>query len=325
MIWPDDDRLPEQRDAQPDLRADHGGVERPVRRSGSGANRQEAEASLAAAVELAAAGPPRGRGGIPRAIELAWTDLTSCRATSSALAEALDGWATRIGRRPAREAETFREAVALRDRWRPRPPTRTDYRDLAVAREGLGRALAEAGRTAEAIERARPGSRPVESLAADHPADPSSASTARRPERPGLAALPTEPDPGLRDASAAVRLAEEAVREASRPTGLLEHPGRGPLPGRRLGRGDRGPGAVGLDRPGRAGPPSTTSSWPWPGPTSATDRAREWFEAGERLGRTPSSGPSRPGPVPRRSGASWMRRRPVVRINFRAKFPEIYC
>jgi tetratricopeptide (TPR) repeat protein len=116
----------------------------------------------------------------------------------------------------AEEAElAFRDALAVRDWLAARNSDHECFRDLAIAREGLGRALSEIGRTAEAIEERRIALQIWDILAANHPRN-SDYRNHRVNALNDLAwLLATDPDPVLRDPVRALHLAEEAVRSAA--------------------------------------------------------------------------------------------------------------
>jgi eukaryotic-like serine/threonine-protein kinase len=129
-------------------------------------------------------------------------------------AEALDGLGQSLlvtGR--AEEAElAFRDALAVRDWLAAKTADPQCFRDLAIAREGLGRTLSEIGRTAEAIEERQIALQIWDILTADYPRD-SDYRKHRVDALNDLAwLLATDPDPSLRDPVRALHLVEEAVR-----------------------------------------------------------------------------------------------------------------
>ncbi len=155
------------------------------------------------------------------------------------------------------------------------------------------------------------------------------------PQRPGVVAgnrprsQPPRPGPG-------VAPGRRGARRHGRSPRLLEHPGRGPLPRRRLDGDDRGPWNVRVlsspDRPGDGD--SIISSWPWPGAGSSRRIAAGNGWNGESPG-SPAIGPAtrpwsdsarRPrrswrGPPDRHAGARPPRGPPSSRAKVCSKSP----
>jgi tetratricopeptide (TPR) repeat protein len=113
------------------------------------------------------------------------------------------------------EAENaFKDGLMVRDWLAANAPDAGRFRDLAIAREGLSRLLAETGRPLEAVEERQIALRIWDILVREH-----SRNTDYRNYRivslNDLAwLLATDPDPRVQDPSQALILAEEAVRSA---------------------------------------------------------------------------------------------------------------
>jgi tetratricopeptide (TPR) repeat protein len=181
----------------------------PVRLGGS---RQEAEARLAIGSGLMGEGQPIEAGSeFHRAIELAsdGEDVESRRVQ----AEAFDGLGQSLlatGR--LEEAElAFRDGLVVRDWLAEKVPDAGRFRDLAIAREGLSRTLAEIGRTAEAIEERKIALQIWDILATEHPKNPEYRNHRVDALNDLAWLLSTDPDLKLRDPALALHLAEEAV------------------------------------------------------------------------------------------------------------------
>jgi tetratricopeptide (TPR) repeat protein len=114
------------------------------------------------------------------------------------------------------EAEhAFKDGLLVRDWLAAHAPDADRFRDLAIAREGLGRLLAETGRTLEAIEERQIALRIWDILVSSHSrnADYRNHRIAALNDLAWL--LSTDPDPRVQDPSQALMLAEEAVRSSS--------------------------------------------------------------------------------------------------------------
>ena len=109
----------------------------------------------------------------------------------------------------------LQDALALRD-WLAGEFSDADhFSDLAIARDGLSRALAESGRTAEAIGEREIALQIWRILAADHPRNDDYRDRRANTLNDLAWLLATDPDPTLRDPARALSLAEEAVRFSS--------------------------------------------------------------------------------------------------------------
>jgi tetratricopeptide (TPR) repeat protein len=179
----------------------------------AGRRRREAETSLADASALMGEGHLAEAGAeFRRAIDRVWDrdDHESLRI----LAEALDGLGLSLlttGDLHGAE-EALREALAVRDRLAAEDNDPGRFRDLAIARESLSRALVEVGRPAEAIEERRIALQIWDILTANHPKK-SEFRDHRIDALNDLSwLLSTDPDPALHDPPRALQLAEEAVR-----------------------------------------------------------------------------------------------------------------
>jgi tetratricopeptide (TPR) repeat protein len=131
-------------------------------------------------------------------------------------AEALDGLGQSfLALGKVEDAEhAFRDALLVRDWLAANAPDAGRFRDLAVAREGLARVLAEAGRSAEAVQERRIALEIWEILNTEHPRN-ADYRTHRVDAMNDLAwLLSTDPNPAVRDSSLALHLAEGAVQLA---------------------------------------------------------------------------------------------------------------
>jgi tetratricopeptide (TPR) repeat protein len=113
------------------------------------------------------------------------------------------------------EAENaFKDGLMVRDWLAATAPEASRFRDLAIAREGLARLLAETGRSLEGVEERQIALRIWDILAREHPRN-SDYRNHRIASLNDLAwLLATDPDPKVQDPSQALMLAEEAVRSA---------------------------------------------------------------------------------------------------------------
>ena len=123
-------------------------------------------------------------------------------------------------------------------------PDDDHFRDLAIARDRLSRALAESGRTAEAIDERQLALEIWEILAVDHPKNLEYRDHQVNTLNDLAWLLATNPNPSPRDPARAAGAGRGGGPDLVRSRRLVEYAGRGPLPGRRLGRRDRSPGAV---------------------------------------------------------------------------------
>jgi tetratricopeptide (TPR) repeat protein len=117
--------------------------------------------------------------------------------------------------KPEDAEHAFRDGLLVRDWLAAKSPDAGRFRDLAIAREGLARLLAETGRVLEAVEERQIALKIWDILASEHPRN-----TDYRHHRVtalnDLAwMLVTDPDPRVFDPSQALMLAEEAVRSAT--------------------------------------------------------------------------------------------------------------
>ena len=181
----------------------------PIRLAG---RRPEAESSLESAAGLMGEG---------RAVEAASAFRKAVEFTADGddvegrqiQAEALDGLGQSLmasGRLDEAEG-AFRDALLVRDWLAVVDPEPERFRDLAIAREGLARALAENGKTLDAIEERKLAILVWDALATDHPRTAEFAG--RRVDALNDLAwiLATDPDPRHQDPALALHLAEEAV------------------------------------------------------------------------------------------------------------------
>ena len=247
-----------------------------------GGDHREAEESLAIASELVANGRSVEAGQeFRRAIELA--SVGEDAEAGRIQAEALDGLGhTLLAAGSLREAEAaLREALAIRD-WLVADSADPDrFRDLAIARDGLSRALAESGRTAEAIGERRIALEVWRALAADYPAN-AEYRHHRADTLNDLAwLLATDPDPRLRDPARAVALAEEAVRASADHDASWNTLGVA-----RYRAGDWAGAIEALERSAASGPGGVGTAFDhyflamaW-SRLGREDQAREWLERG---------------------------------------------
>ena len=178
-----------------------------------GGDHSEAEEALAVASELTGEGRMLEAGlEFRRAIELA--SVAEDPAAWKIQAEAFDGLGHSLQAADQIEeaVAAFQEALVIRDEMVAESPDDDHFRDLAIARDSLSRALAESGRTSEAIDERQlalrdlggPGGQPPQGRRISRP-------PGEHPQRPGLASghrprsLTAQPGPAL-------ALAEEAVR-----------------------------------------------------------------------------------------------------------------
>jgi tetratricopeptide (TPR) repeat protein len=113
------------------------------------------------------------------------------------------------------EAEhAFKDGLLVRDWLAAHAPDAGRFRDLAIAREGLARLLAETGRALEAVEERQIALRIWDILVGNHSrnADYRNHRIAALNDLAWL--LATDPDPRVHDPSQALMLAEEAVRSS---------------------------------------------------------------------------------------------------------------
>jgi tetratricopeptide (TPR) repeat protein len=129
-------------------------------------------------------------------------------------AQALDGLGLiLLATERCQEAEiVFREALVTRDQIAAEFPDHQHFADLAIAREGLSRALVEVGRTSEAIEERRIALEIWNRLVAYHPRLVSYRDHRANALNDLAWLLVTDPDHDSRDPAQALDLAEEAVR-----------------------------------------------------------------------------------------------------------------
>jgi tetratricopeptide (TPR) repeat protein len=182
----------------------------------AGRRRREAEASLSTASTL------MGEGRLAEAgLEFRRTiGLVPAQADDEGrrvLAEALDGLGLSLlatGDPWGAEA-AFREALVVRDQLAAEVSDPGRFRDLAIARESLSRALVEVGRSAEAVHERQIALQIWDILTANHPKK-SDLRDHRIDALNDLAwLLSTDSDAALRDPPGALRLAEEAVRASA--------------------------------------------------------------------------------------------------------------
>ncbi len=181
--------------------------------------RSRAESSLAAAADLVGEGrTAEAEAEFRRAIGHASGETSP--EGSSLLAEALGGLGHVLMTtgQPDEAEAAFRDALAVREAIAAGSRDAADLAELAVAREALGRALAETGRAARAIEHRQAALEIWDELATSHPGDPEILGH-RVDARNDLAwVLATDPDPAIRDPARALGLAEEAVRDSTDPS-----------------------------------------------------------------------------------------------------------
>jgi tetratricopeptide (TPR) repeat protein len=182
-----------------------------------GGNYGEAEETLAIASELVGQGRVVEAGREFRlAIELASGGEEDAEARRIQ-ADALDGLGQSLLATGCHDEAVvaLRDALALRD-WLAGEFSDADhFSDLAIARDGLSRALAESGRTAEAIGEREIALQIWRILAADHPKNDDYRDRRANTLNDLAWLLATDPDPTLRDPARALSLAEEAVRSSS--------------------------------------------------------------------------------------------------------------
>ena len=186
-----------------------------------GGDHREAEEALAVAAELVGRGRLAEAGREFRlAIERAsgGEDGPEARRIQ---AEALDGLGQSLlaTGRPDEAIEALREALVLRD-WLAAEPPDADhlgdrFGDLAIAREGLSRALAESGRAAEAIVEREIALQVREILASNHPRDVEHRDRLANALNDLAWLLATDPDSSTLDPARALALAGEAIRISS--------------------------------------------------------------------------------------------------------------
>jgi tetratricopeptide (TPR) repeat protein len=178
---------------------------------------REAETRLTSAIEMADAGYPiEAESSFRRAIELASVGVEDGLDDLRVRAEALEGLGSVLqsADRAEESAEAFRDAVAVREAIVTALPEADHYRDLAIARGRLGRALARLGRIAEAIAERGQALDLWDRLAKLRPGDPD-LRVHRATALNDLAwLLAAESESALLDPPQAVRLADEAVRLA---------------------------------------------------------------------------------------------------------------
>jgi tetratricopeptide (TPR) repeat protein len=178
---------------------------------------REVATRLTSAVEMADAGCPlEAESSFRRAIELASVGGAAGLDELRVRAEALEGLGSVLqsAGRDEESAEAFRDAVAVREAIVTALPEADHYRDLAIARGRLGRALARLGRIAEAIAERGQALDLWDRLAKLRPGDPD-LRVHRATALNDLAwLLAAESESALLDPPQAVRLADEAVRLA---------------------------------------------------------------------------------------------------------------
>ena len=177
-----------------------------------GVSRREGEECLAVASDLAAEGRAAEAGEeFRRAAEFAsrLDDEDSRRVQ----AEALDGLGhSLMSTGHTEEAEVaFRDALIVRDWLVARFADSNRFRDLAIARESLSRALAEIGRSAGAIEERRIALQIWDILVANHPRDLDYRAHRLDALNDLAWLLTTDPDPTLHDPAWALHMAEQSV------------------------------------------------------------------------------------------------------------------
>ena len=149
------------------------------------------------------------------AIELAsgWNDVEN-RKTQAESFDGLGHTLMAIGRFED-SATAFGEALVIRDELTAEFPDADHFRDLAIARDGMSRALAEAGRITQAVEQRQIAMEIWRILSAGHPKDVEYRERLANTLNDLAWLLATAPEPSKDDAARALALAEEAVRVSS--------------------------------------------------------------------------------------------------------------